>query len=47
MKKFTLKIAEGVLKDHKKQKLSSKEEICLKKSHEIYLEQQWCSLEIT
>lgn len=36
MKKLTLKITEGVLKDHKKQKLSSKEKICLKKAHKIY-----------
>lgn len=38
--KLTLKIAEQALKDKEKQKLSNKEEICLKKAHEIYLEQQ-------
>ncbi|CAG1022430.1 hypothetical protein MTYM_01716 [Methylococcales bacterium] len=38
--KLTLKIAEKVLKDRDKQKLSVKEEICLKKAHELYLEQQ-------
>lgn len=38
--KLTLKIAEKVLKDKDKQKLSVKEEICLKKAHELYLEQQ-------
>lgn len=38
--KLTLKIAEKVLKDKEKQKLSPKEEICLKKAHDIYLEQQ-------
>ncbi|NUO06662.1 MAG: hypothetical protein HUU07_14920 [Candidatus Brocadia sinica] len=38
--KLTLKIAEKVLKDKEKQKLSDKEEICLKKAHELYIEQQ-------
>lgn len=38
--KTTLKIAERVLKDKDKQKLSTKEEICLKKAHELYIEQQ-------
>lgn len=36
----TLKIANQVLKDKGKENLSNKEEICLKKAHEIYLEQQ-------
>ncbi|MDN3515454.1 MAG: hypothetical protein NG747_13785 [Candidatus Brocadia sp.] len=37
---LTLKIAKKVLKDKDKQDLSKKKEICLKKAHEIYLEQQ-------
>ncbi|MCF6154482.1 MAG: hypothetical protein E3K36_04355 [Candidatus Brocadia sp.] len=37
---LTLKIAKKTLKDKGKQDLTAKEEICLKKSHDIYLEQQ-------
>lgn len=38
--KLTLQTAVQVLKDKEKQKLSKKEEICLKEAHEIYREQQ-------
>ncbi|RIJ89695.1 MAG: hypothetical protein DB853_13750 [Candidatus Brocadia sp.] len=38
--RLTLRMAQEVLKDKEKQKLSKKEEICLKEAHEIYREQQ-------
>lgn len=38
--KLTLKLAETVLKDDGKEKLTTREEIALKKAYEIYLEQQ-------